>query len=132
VLFYSFTPFAFFSHGTTLTTREALLPGEQPGWAIHMRADEASFCESSWMVEMPYVDPSGVAAGEVLWGSSPLNHPQSLMQVGPHAKPRSHRDLSFNMAFLLEARKTPPTKSLLHSIRSTETYTFRIYSMLTD
>ena len=28
---------------------------------------------------MPNADPSGVDAGEVLWGSDPLNHPYSMM-----------------------------------------------------
>ena len=53
----------------------------------YARAEEASFFGSCWLVEMPYADPAGVAAGKVLWGSNPLKQPPSLVQVGPRVKP---------------------------------------------
>jgi hypothetical protein len=60
-----FLLFANFFHDTTVTTRETLLPGEQPGWAIHMRArKKQAFLRER--AEMPYANPSGVASVEVL------------------------------------------------------------------
>jgi len=58
------SPRSHFDH--TRETKDCC-PYEQPGWAIHMRARKK---QAFAKVEMPYAGPSGIAAGEVLWGST--------------------------------------------------------------